>query len=646
MSESPGNPVPELRDARVGRAARPSRPSPDARRTYTERRARHIADRDRAEARSRRLSHLRTAAFLLALAPVVVPGTGVLLAMRVALAVLAFVAFLALVVVHSRAREEVRWHDTLRALSEEGLARLDRDWDRLPSIPGPADAAAFAADLDVFGHASLTRILGPVATTPGGTALVRWLLGPAGASTIRERQAAMIELARRYDLRERLAARGRLAAPAAGGGRGRDRQVKRFLTWAEGRPWLRERPWLLWTGRISPLVAAALMALNAAGLVGYRTWLALLTVNLALTFTIGREIQRIFDRAFARESEVQSYSALFRILSEAEFEAPALRWIHGVLTVGGVAAHQHMARLHRLLDRAELRHSMFYLPIQAFTLWDIHVLAQLERWQTTAGTRVRRWLEAFGEAEALTALATLHHDQPDWAIPEVVEAGPPRLEAEGLGHPLLRDETRVPNDVELGPPGTFLFVTGSNMSGKSTLLRAIGLNAVLAQAGAPVCATRFRLSPLRIATSMRIHDSLERGLSHYMAELQRLKAVVEAARRATARGDCALLYLLDDVLQGTNTAERRVAVRRILQHLLGQHAIGALTTHDLALADAPQLSEAARPAHFAETIESGPDGPKISFDYRLRPGVATSTNALKLLEIVGLGGHDSPDRIG
>jgi DNA mismatch repair ATPase MutS len=206
--------------------------------------------------------------------------------------------------------------------------------------------------------------------------------------------------------------------------------------------------------------------------------------------------------------------------------------------------------------------------------------------------------------------------------------------AEGLGHPLLSDRVRRTSDVELDPPGRFLLVTGSNMSGKSTLLRSIGLAAVLGQAGSVVCARRATLTPLRTFTSMRIHDSLTQGVSLFMAELLRLKALVDAADRASPGGP-ALLYLIDEVLQGTNSDERRIAARRIVRHLLQAHAIGAVTTHDLSLHDDSTLDPASCKVHFRETVEEQ-GGAMLTIDYVLRPGLATSRNALKLLRLVGL----------
>jgi DNA mismatch repair ATPase MutS len=190
--------------------------------------------------------------------------------------------------------------------------------------------------------------------------------------------------------------------------------------------------------------------------------------------------------------------------------------------------------------------------------------------------------------------------------------------------------------VQVGPPGTFLLVTGSNMSGKSTLLRALATNCVLGAAGGPVCASELRLPDVALHTTIRVEDSLEEGISLFMAELLALSRIVEAARATHGRGR-PVLYLLDEVLQGTNSGDRRVAARTVLRHLLGAGAIGAVTTHDLSLAAAPDLEARAVPVHFTETAVSTPAGPRLSFDYRLRPGLATTRNALLLLEMVGLG---------
>jgi DNA mismatch repair ATPase MutS len=295
-----------------------------------------------------------------------------------------------------------------------------------------------------------------------------------------------------------------------------------------------------------------------------------------------------------------------------------------------------MRSLNRIIGFAQLRTgaAIFHFPIQALTLWDFHVFFALDSWRRRVGGHVRDWLEAMGELDALSAFAQISADNPEWCLPSI--AASPTLKdrkyvAEGLGHPLIPAGRRVGNDVTVGPPGTLLLITGSNMSGKSTLLRAIGLNAVLAQAGAPVCATSLRMPPVDLESSIRVQDSLEHGLSYFMAALARLKGVVERSRHAAP--DRLVMYLLDEILQGTNTAERGIAVRGIARHLLESGAVGVMTTHDLAIAGEEPLKSSAQLAHFTETVD---ERGKMSFDYRLRPGLATSRNALRLMHLIGI----------
>jgi DNA mismatch repair ATPase MutS len=290
-----------------------------------------------------------------------------------------------------------------------------------------------------------------------------------------------------------------------------------------------------------------------------------------------------------------------------------------------------MRSLNRILGFAKLRHSfpLLHFPVHAVTLWDFHVLFALERWRRVAGSRVRGWMEAIGELDAASALAGARRDNPDWCMPDITER--PVLAADALGHPLIASERRISNDVEVGPPGTLLLVTGSNMSGKSTMLRAIGLNAVLAQAGGCVCAARLHLPACDLQSSIRVQDSLELGLSYFMAALARLKGVVDAAEHP--REGRVLLYLLDEILQGTNSAERDIAVRAVARHLLDAQAIGAMTTHDLNLAREEPLSSCARLVHFTEIVD---EHGVMRFDYRLREGIATSRNALRLMQMIGI----------
>ena len=536
------------------------------------------------------------------------------------------------------------WHDRviaaerraadLKTINEEALLRINRDWDRLPvpSVAVEGSDGPLARDLDLFGRASLFHLLGTAHTPPGKTALARWLLHAATPDEVVRRQAAVAGLAPEIDLRQQIEARARPLAKAKP-------DTEPFLRWAEGEPWLLARPGLVWLTRLLPVATIGLAV--AAGLDALPDWpfFLVVTVNLVLSYRLRERLEETFNRVEAREREFQLYAECMETAAAPRYHAAELARLRAELCPAGWPAHRWMDLLHRRVVLSDARHAtLLHLPLQLLLLWDFHTLWLLERWQRAVGRRARAWLAALGEIEALAAFAALRFDNPDWAFP-LVAASEDRFAARALGHPLIASGPRVTNDVEVGPPGTFLLVTGSNMSGKSTLLRAIGVNAVLAQAGGPACAADLRLPPVEVATSILIEDSLAGGVSFFMAEVLRIQRIVAAADRAQEEGR-RLLYLLDEVLRGTNSRERQVAVRRVVLHLLRHGAIGAVSTHDLELAGIPELAAAVRPVHFRETIHPAGEGPAMTFDYKMRPGIATTVNALKLMELVGLAPED------
>jgi hypothetical protein len=592
------------------------------------------------ERRRRRVEIARLVVFASAVATLVwvlARGAGRAGPLWIGMAVIG-VIFVAMVIAHGRlARRETHVRDRA-LLARAGVHRIRRDWDALrdsewlPPVDHP-----YAADLDLFGHASLDRLLPPTTPFPGTATIRSWLLEPTSVADARERQRAVAELRPLVGLRDDLAIEG---------GRvwGAPRRIEHFIEWAETPgAVLTVRPWLVWASRLVPSLTIALGLAHGAGFIERSLWVVPLSASIALSAAFSKRLISALRRALPESEVLSRYAELLRIIAAARFGSSLLRDLQARASSGAKPAHAQITGLVTIMRAAEIwRSPMLYLPLQLVLLWDFHLVFMLERWQRRAGRDVRRWLAALGSVEALSALATLAHDNPDWAWPELTESGPPVLEATDLGHPLLAAAARVANDVSVGPPGTFLLVTGSNMAGKSTLIRSIGLNVVLAQCGAPVCAASLRCPPLAVHTSIRVQDSLEQGVSFFMAELQRLKQVVDAAEAAPRAGRT-LLYLLDEILQGTNSDERTIAARRIVGHLVAAGAIGAVTTHDLALASGEALTRARTDVHFTEQFGPGADGGAVmTFDYRLRPGVATSTNALKLLEIVGLPASDPP----
>ncbi len=550
-----------------------------------------------------------------------------------------FVGFVALAIGHDRALKAERRAAEMAKLQEEALARLRRDWSALPKTDAPQELtrATGAREVGLFGDASLFRLLSTASTPPGRTTLAAWLVHGADPAEIERRQGAVRELAPQLDLRQDLELAARDVARA-------EPDIERFLTWAEGDPWLlnaagHARP-LLWTARGLAIATLGILPFVIFGPLPFSAWAILPLVNFAVGHLSAGKMATSFDRVSARSRELFAYAAVFSLFERERFESPKLVALKEATTADGQsasAASGAIDLLRRRLDLSESRRSEpIHFLLQSLCLWDFHVLAALERWQLGPGRRARGWLVALGEIEALAAMAALAHDEPTWAFPRLVTDGPPRLVARELGHPLIAHEARVGNDLEIGPRGTFLLVTGSNMSGKSTLLRAIATNVALAQAGAPCCAREMTLPPLDLGASLSVEDSLADGVSFFLAELRRLRAIVDAAGRAKESGRT-LLFLLDEILRGTNSAERRIAVREVLLRLLDLGAIGAISSHDLALAEVPELRPALISIHFRESFEGEGAERKMTFDYRLRPGVAPTTNALVLLEMVGLG---------
>ena len=591
---------------------------------YRERSARFIAERDARTATWNLLANLRLLAFVVAVAAGAWglwgrSRTGVIIA------VAALITFVILAVWHNRVGKQRDRAALFVDLNDRGIARINRNWSSLDPVPGPLLPAdhPFAHDIDLFGRASLACLLDTAATPMGRAARDAALLYPAAPNVAAAHHGAIADLAPRLDWRQHLEATGRLADDPA--------DPAPFLAWAEGTPVLSGQRWLLvlaWLGPITFVILAIAQALN---LISGPWWVGAIVANLAIAGILGKDASAHALEISSTSSGLRAYAEQIRQIADEPFTDP-----HAVSMKAKLAdAPDALARLARLASMPLPVGSPAGSILAALTCWDLHVLAALERWQAQHGHQARQWLSTLGDVESLAALATLAHDNPDWVNPSyaVTHAA---VAAEQIGHPLLAAEVRKHNDVAVGPAGTFLLVTGSNMSGKSTLLRAIGLNAVLAGAGAPVCAASLAMPPVTLWTSARVTDSLEQGVSFFMAELRRLKQVVDAADAARAAGGPPVLALLDEILQGTNTAERQIAARRIIRHLVAQGALVAVSTHDLALADAPELAAAVRPVHFRDEVRDGRDGMEMHFDRILRPGVATTTNALRLMQMIGL----------
>jgi DNA mismatch repair ATPase MutS len=339
-------------------------------------------------------------------------------------------------------------------------------------------------------------------------------------------------------------------------------------------------------------------------------------------------VRQTLDVVAATAPALEAYREMLVLLERAQFQSPALSALQGRVAFGSVPPSAHLARLTFWVGLAELRHNfLFHVVINNLALWDLHVLNGIERFVQDVGRRASEWFAALGELEALAALATLAHGDPDASMPVLADEHA-ALTAVRVGHPLLAPSARIPNDVTLRGPGSALVVTGSNMAGKSTLLRAVGQNIALALAGGPVIAQHMIVPRVRLRASMRADDSLESGSSYFHAELAKLKRVIDDAAASPA-----VFFLLDELLRGTNARARHVGAKAVLVHLLDRRGTGLCATHDVELAALEQTDPMRiENVHFTDVIIEG----EMRFDYKLRPGIVRTSNALRLLAMAGV----------
>ncbi len=601
---------------------------------YEERRRRFQGETERWAALSRTISNLRGLSF----GALVVSGILALLgespAISGSIAAISLVLFIAFVRWHLGvvAKEESasRWAE----VNADALLRVSGRFRELPDDGSPYAPInhPYASDLDLFGKASMFQRLGVARTSFGQRTLAAWLAQPATLEVIKRRQTAVAELKDELELRQELEALA-LGVVEHRRGQSKERILRRppdtqgLLTWAESAPLLHEKNPLVLATRVLPLITLALAAAWYNGLSSL-PFLIALTLQLVVLVVTRPAATAAFVAVSRHEGAFLRYGAMLRLLEKLPAQAPELVAIRERLQKSGAPPSELMARFERIVGYFDLRHNGLVHPFaDLFLLWDNQCTLALEKWQLQAGKELRGWFEAIGEFEALSSFAAFLHDEPGVVFPEI-SAGPAHFRTEGIVHPLLPPGKRVDNDVMLPAPGSALLVTGSNMSGKSTLLRAMGLSSVLALAGAPVCARRFELSCVTLRTSIRVADSLEQGVSHFYAEVSKLKAALDGTE-----SELPVLFLLDEILHGTNSRERQIGARWVLAELLKRGAIGAVSTHDLELCRlTPELMQNVTLVHFRETVENG----KMSFDYKLRPGPVSAGNALRLMQIVGL----------
>jgi hypothetical protein len=504
---------------------------------------------------------------------------------------------------------------------EKGTARLSRKWESLETGEAFADQHHFySKDLDLFGHGSLYQLLCSARTLMGRETLANWMKAPASTEEIRDRQSAVTELRDRRELPELLAGAGPTQVS--------DCRPEFLKTWAaESFP--RFPVWARPLALTLALAALALPVLFWASLLDlHNLWLCavwVLGIQGVFAGAYRPQVKRVIESLGPLSVELPILHELFQIVERERFSCAKLRTLSAALAHDGPAASSEIRRLQRLIRLIKQRDNEVFTYVSFCLLWGTQFAMAIEHWRLRHGAELQAWVGALGEFEALLSLSTYSYEHPEDTVPLLLENGRV-LQAEALGHPLLDEATCVRNDFQLGDTVRFLIVSGSNMSGKSTFLRAIGLNVVLANMGAPVRCAKLRLSVFAIGAAIRIQDSVVDGRSHFLAEMQRLRRMIELADQN------ALLFLADEIMSGTNSHDRRIATEWVVRALMLRGAIGAITTHDLALTEIATNGLPGRNVFFEDSGEGG----NLSFDYKLRQGVLSRSNALNIAHLLGI----------
>ncbi len=542
--------------------------------------------------------------------------------------------FLTVAAYHSRLEARMHRLRLGRNIKQAHLARLTVQWTPLPERPFAATTAhPYAADLDLIGSHSLLRLLDGSVTTDGHEALRDWLLGQTEHTLPldrwRQRQALVRELASRPALRDRV----HLEAWLAG-----DPEDERLIDTSRIRALL-GRPcgvpeltlWLIVEGSLASVTLVLLSTSLWFGAPDY--WMLSFLPYAIGYFLVSGSLAPSFGRALSLHITLNQVRAMCVVLERRSLTpTPELARVCAPLREGSSQASVRLRELARICHALSLRaHPLIHLLTNALVPWDLFFTRRLERVRHALETYLPCWLDVLSEVEAAASLATLAYLHPDYAWPTPLAPGPagPVLRARALGHPLIPRDRRVTNDFELRGSGRILLITGSNMSGKSTFLRTVGINLSLAQAGGPVCAETFEWTWARPYCCIRVEDSLDSGLSFFYAEVKRLRDLLAATRDRTP---APVLFLIDEIFKGTNNRERLAGSREYIKALAATPGFGLVTTHDLELAELEREIPSASNAHFQESVANG----SLVFDYRLRSGPCPTTNALKIMAMEGL----------
>ncbi|MDQ2087268.1 hypothetical protein RBH29_12620 [Herbivorax sp. ANBcel31] len=536
------------------------------------------------------------------------------------------ISFIYLVLQHEEVKKKKEMSYALMNVNQKSLDRINGKWKKSTN-KGELYVDVnhqYSYDLDVFGHASLYQWISEAFTYTGKHFLKNVLINPVKKiEEIRKRQSSILELADNLDWRQNFLASGSFI-------KNENKSPESLIKWAEKITRLFEKTWV--RVGIKMMSTVTVLSILFTFLIHvYFIYLAfgMLFINAILFLLELKYYSNVFEVAIKNKNTISVYKDLLNKIENESFKSEYINEIKSnLLDSKKNSTSKQIKKLSIIVEMMSLKYSnVFYLIINLFFLWDYHCIVALEKWKRKSGKNIRKWVEGIGKFEELLSFSNIPYENSKWAIPKFVEKKHTFL-AKEMGHPLLHPEERICNNLSINGFGNILLITGSNMSGKSTLLRTVGINLVLAYSGAPVCAKDFTCSVMDVYTSMRVNDNLEKKISSFYAELLKIKTIVEAANK-----DNSILFLLDEIFRGTNTKDRHLGAKAVLKKLGQIGAIGLVSTHDLELGELEEDKEInVKNYHFTEKYINE----KIIFDYKLYPGISKTTNAIYLMKMVGI----------
>lgn len=533
------------------------------------------------------------------------------------------ILFVVLAITHEKVIKNKELTEKIVSINEDGVKRTEGNWKEFKDTGEEFmdENHPYSNDLDIFGKSSLFQYINCSTTPMGREKLRKTLEHPSyTVEEIYKRQEAIAELGKKISWRQRYMGEGLLRE-------NKREDLERLLKWAEERYTLYDNKFLVLMVNLLPIITIAISILFLmTSSIHYYVPLCFIFIQVILLFFHKNDRADSLDTVYIHKKKLQGYYEMIMLIEKGNFNSQYLKDLEKNLeNSNNIKASQGIKELIKISNLTSDRKNLLYLLFNIFTLWDYHTMIKLEKWKKNWGEDLEKWLDTVGEFEALSSLSLLNYDHPHWARPTFEEKYLV-VKGKNIAHPLI-GEKAVENDFTIGEHDKILLITGSNMSGKSTLLRTVGINLVLAYVGAPVCGEDFNCSLMDIYTCMRISDNLEKNISSFYGELLRIKDLMQGVKDKKP-----IFFLLDEIFKGTNSIDRHTGAKILINKLSNEKVLGLVSTHDLELGDLEKENKEVKNYHFREYYKNN----QIYFDYKLRKGISTTRNALYLMKLAGI----------